>query len=144
MSIGMVFIRVSLILLAVLVLGCSNGENNPTIPPVYFDGEITITNDSDVNIRLVDFTQRRGSEEYSAEIDVRVYTNQRYLLWNYLDGGNTHVFPGGDRVWVTFVSTVQDPNDPNNPLFENTASLTVNGNSVIVVKSGGEYSFGEG
>lgn len=140
----MVFIRVILILPAVLILACSNGENNPTIAPVYFDGEITITNDSDASIRLIDFTQRRGSEEYYAEMNVRVHTNQRYLLWNLLDGGDSHVFPGGDRVWVTFVSTVQDPNDPDNPLFENTASLTVNGNTVIVVKSGGEYSFGEG
>jgi hypothetical protein len=136
------FMRVTAILSVAFLLGCSSGENNPTVAPVYFDGEITITNDTDVNIRLVDYTQVRDGEEYNSDMNVRVYIDQRYILWNYLDGGDSHVFPGGDRVWVSYIADVPDPGDPDSPLFENTASLTVNGSTVIVVKSGGEYSIG--
>ena len=143
MDIEMVFTRVSLVLIAATVLACSSDKITQSEPPVLFEGEITITNDAGVTIRLVEFTQRRGSEEYNGELNLTVYSGNRYTLWNELDGGDTHIFPGGDHVWLTFVAAVPTPGDPDVPLFENNVTLTVNGSAVIVVKTGGEYSIGD-
>lgn len=124
------------------VIGCSDGEYSPSGPSVLLDGEITITNDAGVTIRLVEFTQKRGDQEYRSDINVRVYTGVRYNLRNRLDPGQSIIFPGGDRVSVKFVAAAPDPGDPERPLFENTVGLTVDGNTLIVVKSGGEYDTG--
>jgi hypothetical protein len=124
------------------ILGCSDGENTPSGPAVLFDGQITVSNDASVIIRLVEFTQVRGDLEYNGDMNVRVYPNIRYNLRNRLDGGESVIFPGGDRVWVRFVADVPDPGDPEQPLFENTVNLMVNGNTVVVVKAGGQYSIG--
>ena len=126
------------------ILGCSDSENIPSGPPVLLDGEITISNDADVTIRLVEFTQIRGDLEYHGDMNIRVYSNIRYSLRNKLDPGELIVFPGGDQVSVKFVADAPDPGDPERPLFENTVDLTVNGSTVIVVKSGGEYNIGPG
>lgn len=124
------------------ILGCSDNENTPSGPIILHDGEITITNDAEVSIRLVEFTQIRVDLNYHGDINVRVYSNGRYNLRNRLDPGETTVFPGGDRVSVRFIADVPDPGDPELPLFENTVNLTVNGNTMIVIKSGGAYSVG--
>ncbi len=129
-------------LVFVVILGCSDGEYSPSGPSVLVNGEITITNDAGITIRLVEFTQRRGDEEFSSDINVRVYTGVRYNLRNRLDPGQSIIFPGGDRVSVKFVADTPDPGDPERPLFENTVGLTVDGNTLIVVKSGGEYNTG--
>ncbi len=129
-------------LVFVVVLGCSDGEYAPSGSPVLRDGEITITNDAGVTIRLVEFTQIRGDLEYRNDINIRVYTGVRYNLRNRLDPGQSIIFPGGDRVSVKFVADAPDPGDPERPLFENTVGLTVDGNTLIVVKSGGEYDTG--
>lgn len=134
--------RVLLILAIFCILGCSDGENTPSGPAVLFDGQITVSNDANVSIRLVEFTQVRGDLEYNGDMNVKVYPTIRYNLRNELDGGESVIFPGGDRVWVKFVADVPDPGDPEQPLFENTVNLTVNGNTVVVVKAGGEYSIG--
>ncbi len=134
--------RIFLILAIFGILGCSDGENVPSGPPILFDGEITVSNDADVTIRLVEFEQIRGDLEYHGDMNVRVYPGIRYSLRNEIDGGESLIFPGGDQVSVKFVADVPDPGDPNRPLFENTVNLTVNGSAVIVVKSGGEYNIG--
>ena len=134
--------RVFLILAICGILGCSDGENVSSGPPVLFDGQIAVSNDADVTIRLVEFEQTRGDLEYHGDMNVRVYPHIRYSLRNELDGGESLIFPGGDQVSVKFVADVPDPGDPELPLFENTVNLTVNGNTVVVVKAGGEYSIG--
>lgn len=126
------------------ILGCSDNENTPSGPTVLIAGEITITNDSEVTIRLVEFIQIRGDLEYHGDMDARVYSNIRYSLRNRLDPGESTIFPGGDRVSVRFVADAPDPGHPELPLFENTVNLTVDGNTMIVVKSGGDYSMGPG
>lgn len=126
------------------ISGCSDNENTPSGPIILHDGEITITNDAEVTIRLVEFTQIRGDLEYYGEMNVRVYSNVRYSLRNRLDSGELTIFPGGDRISVKFIADAPDPGDPELPLFENTIDLTVDGNTVIVVKSGGDYSTGPG
>ncbi len=126
------------------VIGCSDGELAQNGSPVLLDGEITITNDAQVNIRLVEFIQIRGDLEYRGDMNVRVYTNVRYNLRNRLDPGESTIFPGGDQVSVRFIADAPDPGDPELPLFENTVDLTVDGNTLIVVKSGGDYSTGPG
>lgn len=131
-------------LVFVVILGCSDGEYSPSGPSVLLDGEITITNDAQVNIRLVEFIQIRGDLEYRGDMNVRVYTNVRYNLRNRLDPDESIIFPGGDRVSVRFIADAPDPEDPELPLFENTVALTVDGNTMIVVKSGGEYNMGPG
>ncbi len=124
------------------VFGCSDGDYAPSGSPVLLDGEIIITNDAEVTIRLVEFTQIRGDLEYHGDMNVRVYSGVRYNLKNRLDPGNSIIFPGGDQIWVKFVANVPDPGNPELPLFENTVDLTVNGNAVIIVKSGGAYDVG--
>jgi PKD repeat protein len=133
---------VLLVLPVFCILSCSDGENTPSGPAVLFDGQITVSNDANVAIRLVEFTQVRGDLEYNGGMNVKVYPTIRYNLKNELDGGESVIFPGGDQVWVRFVADVADPGDPEQPLFENTVDLTVNGNTVVVVKAGGEYSIG--
>lgn len=139
-----VIARIWLILALSGVLGCSDNENTPSGPIILHDGEITITNDAEVNIRLREFTQIRGDLEYHGDMNVRVYSNGRYSLRNRLDPGELTVFPGGDRISVRFIADAPDPGDPERPLFENTVDLTVDGNTVIVIKSGGDYSMGPG
>ncbi len=134
--------RIFLILAIFGILGCSDGENVPSGPSILFDGEITVSNDADVTIRLVEFEQTRGDLEYHGDMNVRVYPTIRYRLRNEIDGGESLIFPGGDQVSVKFVADVPDPGDPELPLFENTVNLTVNGSTVIIVKSGGEYNIG--
>lgn len=135
-------VRVLAILALAGIPGCSDGGNGPSGTPVLLDGEITITNNAEVTIRLVEFTQIRGELEYHGDINVKVYSGVRYNLKNRLDPGESIIFPGGDRVSVRFVANAPDPGNPERPLFENTVALTVNGNIVIVIKSGGEYNMG--
>jgi hypothetical protein len=139
-----VIVRVLLMLPLFGVSGCSDNENTPSGPIILHDGEITITNDAEVNIRLREFTQIRGDLEYHGDMNIRVYSDMRYSLRNRLDPGESTVFPGGDQVSVRFIADAPDPGDPELPLFENTVNLTVDGNTVIVVKSGGDYSMGPG
>jgi hypothetical protein len=135
---------VFLILAFLGILGCSDNENIPGGPIILHDGEITITNDAEVTIRLVEFTQIRGDLEYNGDMNARVHSNTRYSLRNKLDPGESIIFPGGDRVSVRFIADAPDPGHPELPLFENTVNLTVDGNTMIVVKSGGDYSMGPG
>jgi hypothetical protein len=131
--------------LSILIfLGCSGGEDNPTSSPVFRDGRIYVRNETSYSIRLMDFVQERGDQEYSGVLDIRVHPDRDYALKNRIDSGNSEIFPGGDRIWVTFISELSDPNNPGHPLFENTVALTVNGNNKISVKSGGEYVVGPG
>ena len=138
--------RVSSIIFAVglLFLACSSGEDIPNMPSILLDGRISVFNHTGYPIRLFDFTHQRWSDEHQLVLNVRVYPNSTYRLRNLIDEGDTDIFPGGDHVWIKFVSDVSDPENPDRPLFENTANLIVNGNNTISVKSGGEYSIGPG
>jgi len=125
-------------------LACSSGEDKPNAPPTLISGRISIYNQTDYPIRLLDFTQQRNDDQYQRMLNMRVYPRHSFSLKNYLDGGNSEIFPGGDRVWVTFASEMSDPENPGHPLFQNTVGLTINGNNTISVKDGGQYSIGPG
>ncbi len=129
--------------MALAVAGCS-GKDKPSAPTALIQGKISVYNESDVSIRLTEFTQKRGELEYNTILNTSVYPNQSRKLYNLLDGGDTDTFPGGDQVSVEFQARVSDPNNPEQPLFENTASLIINGNNTILVKNGGEYGVGPG
>jgi len=128
---------------AALFLACSQ-EDKPNTPSVLLDGRVSIHNQTSIPIKLLDFTQERGQTELTRVLDVRVYPMHQYRLINYLDGGSAEVFPGGDRVRIRFAAEAADPENPGNPLFENTVSLIINGNNTISVKNGGQYSVGPG
>lgn len=81
-------------------------------------------------------------EQLIDTLNIKIFPRQHYYLKNKIDGGNTDIFPGGDKVWVKFKSEAYDPEHPGNPLFENTIALIVNGNNTVTVKSGGDYSIG--
>lgn len=125
------------------LLACS-GDDYSSGPVSYVQGTISVYNESLVSIRLTDFVQTRGELEHRSVLNITLYPNQSRYLHNMLDGGETNVFPGGDHVSVKFRSSQNDPENPRRPLFENTASLIINGNNTILVKSGGEVSIGPG
>ncbi len=122
-----------------IFLGCSSGEDITNAPPSYLRGEVVIRNESTVVIRLIEFTQIRGEIRHSNNLNIRVASGHGYTLTNRIDSGDSDEFPGGDLVTVRFVSEARDPGNPDRPLFENTISHRVNGNSTIYVKSGGRY-----
>lgn len=129
--------------IALVVAGCS-GDKKLNAPYSYSQGTISVYNESSVSINLTEFTQKRGDREINTVLNIAIYPNQSRRLYNLLDGGDTDTFPGGDQVWVKFQARVSDPDNPGQPLFENTASLIINGNNTISVKDGGEYGIGPG
>lgn len=136
-------IKVLIMSIALVVAACS-GDEKPNAPYSYSQGTISVYNESSVAIRLTDFTQQRGDLEHNSVLNITVYPNQSRRLYNLLDGGDTDTFPGGDQVRVKFRARVSDPDNPGQPLFENTASLIINGDNTISVKDGGEYGIGPG
>jgi hypothetical protein len=65
-------------------------------------------------------------------------------LHNIIDPDGGLIFPGGDRVTVHFAAEQRDPNNPSQPLFQNSVQLTVNGSFILQVKSGGSYDVSPG
>ncbi len=128
---------------ALSILACS-GDDYSSGPATFAEGTISVFNESVVAIKLTDFVQTRGDLEHRSLLNITVYPNQSRYLRNMLDDGESTIFPGGDGVSVKYRANVSDPNNPGRPLFENTASLVINGDNTILVKSGGDFGIGPG
>jgi hypothetical protein len=123
----------------ILCLACT-GNEKPFHPGILREGRVSIFNQSGVRIRLLDYTQSRGDEEISTVLNRSINSGFRYYFINLLDGDDSDIFPGGDRITVRYRSIVSDPNDPLTPLFDHTIGHTVNGITVYYVKTGGRYT----
>jgi hypothetical protein len=132
-----------LLLFALMMPGCS--KKSPTEPENMISGRIRFINTSSYTIILNYMIQSRGAQSESATLNRRVEGNSgtagRVELRNLLDGG--FIFPGGDNVFVEFESAAINPDNPGQPLFTRTVTLTVNGTQNVQVKGqGGEYEIG--
>lgn len=133
-----------LVFAGLVFLNCSSeNEPEPVAPPIMFQGKVSVENRSEIIIYLLDFTQTRGDRRQNINLGIRLSPDHTYFLHNILDQGG-QLFPGGDKISIRFVAVAPDPNDPNRPLFDNTVNLTVNGSSIIQVKSGGQYGISPG
>jgi len=134
--------RVTILLLLLgLILGISCSENNNPYDPVYLrEGKISIFNQSGVRIRLMEFTQKRGEDQVSTVLNRSVSSGFRYFFINLLDGGESEMFPGGDKITIRYIADVPNPDDPTRPMFDQTIGHTINGITVYYVKSGGRYT----
>jgi hypothetical protein len=129
------------VLLLGLIVGISCSENNKPYDPVYLrEGKISVFNQSGVRIRLMEFTQKRGEDQVSTVLNRSVSSGFRYFFINLLDGGESEMFPGGDKITIRYIADVPNPDDPTRPLFDQTIGHTINGITVYYVKSGGRYS----
>ena len=126
------------------ILACSKNDPAPSSPPIFYQGRVSLENSSGVTIRLVGFAQMRGQTRVERELDVHLFTGQMYYFLNLIDPNQGHIFAGGDQITVRYVADEFDPDDPSQPLFQNSVQLTVNGSLVILVKGGGEYGISPG
>jgi hypothetical protein len=128
-----------------LFFACSNHKDNATnSPPTNLKGKISLFNNSGVSIRFLGYTQIRGTTQLNVPVGSHLFPNQTTFLHDMIDGDQGVIFPGGDRVIVNYVADVPNPDNPHEPLFQNTVDLTVNGTLMIQVKNGGEYGIGPG
>jgi hypothetical protein len=135
-------IALTILLSLVVLIGCSHNKVNnstPNQPPVPQGGRVSILNNSDVSIRIAGYTQQRGSQIQQVQLWVHIFPNQDFILHNIIDPGQSQIFPGGDKLTVVYISEERDPNNPGQPLFQQTVVLTVDGNLLIHVKNGGLY-----
>ncbi len=127
-------------LLAFLTVTCGTDQDNPVGPPASYKGKISVCNQSQVAVRLIDYYQIRGTQRAHAAPGVRLFSGQSVYLQNLLDSEGGQIFPAGDQVKVNVVVAVPDPQYPYQPLFQDSVNVTVNGSQVILIKNGGEYS----
>ena len=127
----------SLIIILGVLSSCS--KEGPVEPENFISGYIVFKNSTQYySITITHITQRRGSETESSNAELLVPIGYSRRLNNLIDGGQ--IFPGGDDVMLTFESVARHPQEPENPLFERTLTLTVNGTQNIQVKGQqGEY-----
>jgi len=139
-------IKIQILLLlfsSMFIFGCSEGDKIPT-NPIYTSGNCVIFNEANVPIRLLEYSQIRGELSYNSVLNRRVNPGFSYSLINEFDGGNSDRFPARDMIIVHFIADTPDPNAPERPLFENTIDRAVNGNTTILVKTGGDFSVAPG
>jgi len=129
----------SSVLCAMLMIACSRPSPGPTAPPVFYQGRVSIENNSGVSIRILGYTQVRGDRSAQAQLSVHIFSGQTFHFHNLIDEGGGLIFAGGDRVIVRYEADVADPDDPTQPLFRNTVEVVVNGSFRIWVKSGGDF-----
>ncbi len=124
-------------IVALLSLSCS--EDKPSAPDYLQSGVITFQNSLQYqSIYITYIIQQRGATRESRMVNYLVPAHGRRSIENFLDGG--YDFPGGDDVSITFESAARHPAEPENPYFERTVVLTVNGTQNIRVKGEeGEY-----
>ena len=125
------------------VLSCAH-DPKPSGPPTYYQGRLSVQNSSDVSIVIVDMTQRRGAQVVHRQLGNALGPGFSLALLNIIDPGGGLIFPGGDKVTVHFAADERDPNNPSQPLFQNSVQLTINGSFVLQVKSGGAYDINPG
>ena len=120
-----------------LLSGCS--KKAPDEPENFISGYIIFKNSTQYySIYITHLVQRRSGETESTSANILVPVGYSRRLNNLIDGGQ--IFPGGDDVTITFESLARHPQEPENPLFRRTVTLTVNGTQNIQVKGQqGEY-----
>jgi hypothetical protein len=132
----------ALLLSFVLFTSCSHNKINnstPSQPPIPQGGRVSILNNSEVSIRIAGYIQQRGSQTQQVQLWVHIFPGQDFILHNIIDPGESQLFPGGDKLTLVYYSDEPDPNNPTQPLFQQTVVLTVDGNLLIHVKNGGLY-----
>ncbi len=125
-------------LMILISLSCSS-EKKVNGPLIQYQGKISITNESYIRVYLVDYKQTRGEIQHSEHLNYLLFPGARFNLPNRLDPENGDIFPAGDNIDVRYVSAETMPGDPSTPLFDYTVSLSVNGNSVVHIKGGGDF-----
>ena len=138
------FLFLWLPILGLLILFACSKDNKPSGPPTYYQGGLAVANQSEVPITIVEMIQKRGTQEVHLRMGNSLHPGFSLPLHNIIDEGNSLIFPGGDKVTVQFVAEEPDPNNPGQPLFQNSVQLTINGNIVLQVKSGGHYEISGG
>jgi hypothetical protein len=134
-----------LLALATLLISCSENQPTNVLPPTTpLRGHVTVTNESDVRIELTDYYHRRGSVEEDSHVAYRLSPGYSLTLRNLIDDNGGTLFEGGDIVRVKYLALEEDPENPGQPLFQNSVELTVNGSWVIQVKNGGEFGISPG
>jgi hypothetical protein len=136
-----VLVLLSLVLL--IMPGCS--KKTITEPENLISGRIMFTNTSSYSIILNYMIQSRGVQRETRNLGYRVEGHSgpagRVELSNLIDGG--YIFPGGDNVFVEFQSVAVAPDNPDEPLFRRTVTMTVDGTQNVEVKGqSGEYVIG--
>lgn len=131
-----------LLMSALFFISCShNTPSKPYEPVAPLHGRIYLLNNSEVPIRILGYTQIRGTQSVDTPLWIHIFPGETFFLHNRIDPDNvdTQIFPGGDRLNIRYAAEVPDPDNPGQPLFRNTVELTVNGTIEIQVKSGGEF-----
>jgi hypothetical protein len=136
-------IRITILLsLAIIlgILGCSKDvDRSPTGPVTRLRGKVAVANNSNLIITLVQYTHIRQDRQATVRLVRNLNPGFNFYLRNALDNNDSQIFEGGDRVLVHFRALESDPDDPGQPLFQNTVELIVNGSQMIHVKDGGDY-----
>lgn len=127
----------AILLIFIPLSSCS--KKGPAEPENYISGYIVFKNSTQYySISITHIIQRRGDVTESNSTNLLVPIGYSRRLDNLIDGGQ--IFPGGDDVTITFESLARHPQEPENPYFERTLTLTVNGTQNIQVKGQqGEY-----
>jgi hypothetical protein len=128
-------------------ISCSHkSPTTPYEPVAPRHGRIFILNNSEVPIRILGYTQVRGTQRVDTQLWIHIFPGENFYLHNRIDPDNsdTQIFPGGDVLTIRYVAEAPDPDNPGQPLFRNTVELTVNGTFEIQVKSGGDYGISPG
>ncbi len=128
------------IVLLCCVMACSDENQAPSGPIQRLSGKVVVSNGSNYIIQLVQYTHRRGGRQATVQLERNLNPGFSFYLRNALDNNRGEIFEGGDIVQVRFRALESDPEEPGQPLFQNTVELTVNGSQMIHVKDGGDYS----
>ncbi len=140
---------VSFTLAVVLTIaaGCSRNKpvnSVPAPPRLPQVGRISVQNNSLVSIMISGYSQVRGGQRNQIQLYVHLLPGQIFYLHNLIEPAQGQLFPGGDQVSMQYWADAPDPSNPGEPLFHNTVQLTVDGNLIIQVKSGGDYGISPG
>lgn len=93
---------------------------------------MTLYNDSGITIIIEKYIQQRGDQEVSRIVNGHLFQGGSYKFTNIIDGNNSLVFDGGDKVNVLYKS--QGSDSP----FSGSWTVEVNGNiSGKLNRSGG-------
>ncbi len=134
-------------MMLIIAAGCSRNKpvNSVPVPPrTPQTGRISVQNNSLVSIMISGYSQVRGNQRNQIQLYVHLLPGQNFYLHNIIDPGQSQLFPGGDQISMQYWADAPDPSNPSDPLFHDTVQLTVDGNLIIQVKSGGDYGISPG
>ena len=124
-----------IILVSLLLISCGK-EKYPTAPPP--SGKVTIRNESGQYVIITRYSHNRDQHSASKTINHHLpYVGSSYSFTNLLDGNNSEIFQGGDKVGIWFESMQRDPDYPSNALFSGFWNVDIKGNTLIKIKKDG-------